>query len=176
MPTKDHMLRMPRVAPPLLLCLALPLAACDLGPDYARPAVAIPAAFRATVESAQAAWPAPDWWHGFGSPELDRLIADARANNQNLAAAAARVVQADAQLAITGSPLLPTVTGTGNASYSRIGSTGSGISGVTTGGSGVTSTTNTGAGTTTSTTNTTGSTVVSGSVRPQQPLHRQPAV
>ena len=156
---------MPRASLPLLLSLALPLAACDLGPDYARPAVAIPAAFRATAETAKAAWPAPDWWHGFGSRELDRLIADARANNQNLAAAAARVVQADAQVAITGAPLLPTLSATGNASYSRIGSTrsgSSGIAGVTTGGSGTTSTTNTGAGTTTSTTNTTGSTVVTG--------------
>ena len=152
---------MPR-ASILLLCLALSLAACDLGPDYARPAVAIPASFRATVESAQAAWPAADWWRGFGSPELNQLIADARANNQNLAAAAARVVQADAEVAITGSPLLPTVSGTGNASYSRIGSTGSGISGITTGGSGTVSSTSTGTGTTTSTTSTTGSTVVSG--------------
>ena len=157
------MLRMPHAAHAWLLSLALPLAACDLGPDYARPAVAIPAAFRATTESAQAAWPAPDWWRGFGSPELNRLIADARANNQNLAAAAARVVQADAQVSINGSPLLPTVSGTGNASYSRIGSTRSGsVAGVTTGSSGVTSTTSTGSGTTTSTTNTTGSTVVAG--------------
>ena len=144
---------------------ALPLAACDLGPDYHRPAVAIPAAFRATAASAQAAWPEPGWWHGFGSPELDRLIEDARANNQNLAAAAARVVQADAQVSIDGSPLLPTVSATGSASYSRIGSTrrGGSISGVTTGVGGVTSTSNTGSGTTTSTTSTTGSTVVSGS-------------
>ena len=155
---------MPHAFHACLLCFALPLTACNLGPDYARPVVAIPPAFRATAESAQAAWPAADWWRGFGSPELDRLIADARANNQNLAAAAARVVQADAQIAITGSPLLPTVSGTNNNSYSRIGSTrnGGGIAGLTTGGSGTTSTTNTGAGTTTSTTNTTGSTVVSG--------------
>ncbi len=158
------MQRMPRFTHACLLSLSLPLAACDLGPDYARPAVAIPAAFRATADSAQAAWPAADWWRGFGSPELDHLIADARANNQNLAAAAARVVQADAQVAINGSPLLPTVSATGNASYSRIGSTRSGsIAGVTTGGGGTTSTTSTGSGTTTSTTNTTGSTVVSGS-------------
>jgi multidrug efflux system outer membrane protein len=155
--------RMPHASHAWLFAFALPLTACDLGPDYARPAVAIPAAFRATTESAEAAWPAPDWWHGFGSPELDRLIADARANNQNLAAAAARVVQADAQVSINGSPLLPTVSATGNASYSRIGSTRSGaVSGVTTGSSGTTSTTSTGSGTTTSTTNTTGSTVVSG--------------
>ena len=116
-----------------MLCVALPLAACDLGPDYVRPAVAIPAAFRATAESAKAAWPAPDWWHGFGSAELDRLIGDARANNQNLAAAAARVVQADAQVAITGAPLLPALNATGSANYSRTGSTRSrsGLSGVT---------------------------------------------
>ena len=154
---------MPHAFHAWLILLTLPLAACDLGPDYARPAVAIPDAFRATVESAEAAWPSPDWWRGFGSPELNQLIADARANNQNLAAAAARVVQADAQVSITGSPLLPTVSGTGNASYSRIGTTGSGVSGITTGGGGTTSTTSTGAGTTTSTTNTTGSTVVAGS-------------
>ena len=71
-------------------------------------------------------------------------------------------MQADAQVAITGSPLLPTVSATGNASYSRIGSTrGGSVAGITTGGSGVTSSTSTGSGTTTQTTNTTGSTVVS---------------
>ncbi len=151
------------------ILFALPVAACDLGPDYRRPALAIPAAFRATADSAVAAWPDAGWWRAFGSPELDRLIADAEANNQNLAAAAARVVQADAQVAITGSPLLPTVSATGSATYSRIGSTRSGlggaVSGVTTGTGGVTSTTSTGSGTTstTSTTGTTGSTVVTGS-------------
>ena len=149
-----------------VLPVALLLSGCDLGPDYFRPKLAIPAAFRAaTPATAQAAWPDVGWWHAFGSPELDRLIADAQANNQNLAAAAARVVQADAQVSISGSPLLPTLSATGNASYSRIGSTrrgSSGIAGVTTGSSGVTSSTSTGAGTTTQTTNTTGSTVVSG--------------
>ncbi len=148
-----------------MLTIAIPVSGCDLGSDYFRPKLAIPAAFRAaTPETARAAWPAVEWWHAFGSPELDRLIADAKANNQDLAAAAARVVQADAQVSISGSPLLPTISATGNASYSRIGSTGrgGGVSGVTTGSSGVTSSTNTGAGTTTQTTNTTGSTVVTG--------------
>ncbi len=112
--------------------IGVPLSACNLGPDYVRPKVAIPLAFRATAESAAAAWPAADWWHAFGSPELDGLIADARANNQNLAAAAARVVQADAQVAINGSPLLPTVTATGSANYTRSGSTRSSASGLTT--------------------------------------------
>ena len=148
-----------------MLAIAQPLSGCGLGPDYFRPKLAIPAAFRAaTPETAQAAWPAAEWWHAFGSPELDRLIADARTNNQDLAAAAARVVQADAQVSISGSPLLPTLSATGNASYSRLGSSRRGsTSGITTGSSGLTSTTSTGSGTTTQTTNTTGSTVVTGS-------------
>ena len=114
--------------------------------------MAVPAAFRATAESAREAWPAADWWRGFGSPELDRLIDEASANNQNLAAAAARVIQADAQVAISGAPLLPTVSATGNGSYTRIGShssSGSSIAGITTGATGVT-TTSTGAGTSSS--------------------------
>ena len=153
---------MPHARLPLLLPLLL-LPSCDLGPDYARPALDIPAAFRATPVSAAQAWPPAEWWHAFGSPELDGLIADTQAHNQDLAAAAARVVQADATVRINGAPLLPTLSATGNASYSRTGSSRSGsIAGVTTGGSGVTTTTNTGSGTTTSTTNTTGSTVVSG--------------
>jgi multidrug efflux system outer membrane protein len=141
-----------------LLCLA----SCDLGPDYARPALDIPAAFRATPVSAAQAWPPTEWWHAFGSPELDGLIADARAHNQDLAAAAARVVQADATVRINGAPLLPTLSADGNASYSRTGSSRSGsTSGITTGGGAVTTTT-TSNGTTTSSTSTTGSTVVSG--------------
>jgi NodT family efflux transporter outer membrane factor (OMF) lipoprotein len=102
--------------------MLIPLAACDLGPDYQRPAIAIPAAFRATAQSAQAAWPATDWWQGFRSSELNRLIEDARTNNQDLAAAAARIVQADAQARIAGAPLLPSVSGTGSAGYTRSGS------------------------------------------------------
>ncbi len=99
----------------------LALCACDLGPDYVRPTVEIPPALRATPASAVAAWPGLEWWHGFGSPELDGLIADARARNDNLAAAAARVLQADAQVAITGAPLLPAITGSANGAYDRTG-------------------------------------------------------
>jgi multidrug efflux system outer membrane protein len=100
----------------------LALSACDLGPDYARPALEVPAAFRASAAGAAQAWPAPDWWRGFGSPELNRLIAEAQAYNQDLAAAAARVVQADAQVSISGSPLLPSLDASANGSYTRTGS------------------------------------------------------
>lgn len=100
------------------------LAACNLGPFYSRPKVDIPEQFRATAESAAAAWPSPDWWRGFSSPELDGLIDRARAYNNDLVIAAARIIQADAQARISGAPLLPAVNGTGNYDYQRTGTGG----------------------------------------------------
>jgi len=101
------------------------LAGCSLGPFYHRPALDVPPAFRATADTAEAAWPPEEWWRNFHSPELDGLIASARVYNNDLAAAVARVVQADAQVRISGSPLLPTVQGTGDDSYRRTGLSGS---------------------------------------------------
>ena len=46
--------------------------------------------------------PAPqvdgEWWHAFGDPQLDRIVADALSGNPDLDAALARVAQADAVL------------------------------------------------------------------------------
>lgn len=98
----------------------LPLAACDLGPDYQRPDAEIPAAFRAASDPA-ANWPRDDWWTGFRSPELDALIDAARTNNFDIAAAVARVRQADAQVRIAGAALLPTLDATGDASWQHTG-------------------------------------------------------
>ncbi|MFB0700911.1 efflux transporter outer membrane subunit [Pseudomonas protegens] len=56
------------------------------------------------------------WWTRFGSPELDQLIAEARAGSHDLAAAMARVRQAQASAIVAGAPLLPSVNGTFNAS------------------------------------------------------------
>jgi NodT family efflux transporter outer membrane factor (OMF) lipoprotein len=103
------------------MAAAVLLAGCSLGPRYERPTLDIPPAFRATSDSAAAAWPAEDWWRNFHSPELDDLIARARAHNDDLAAAAARVIQADAQVRISGAPLLPTLNATGGYSYEHAG-------------------------------------------------------
>ncbi len=93
------------------------LAGCDLGPDYVKPTLEVPAAYRASPATAATAWPATDWWSIFGSPELDRLIAEARQHNFDLAAAIARVEEANAQVAISGSPLLPTVSAVGTGEF-----------------------------------------------------------
>jgi multidrug efflux system outer membrane protein len=118
----------PRVRPwQYLLCRSSWAAAvslltgCDLGPDYQRPTLDIPPAYRATSESAAAAWPAADWWRGFHSPELDALIEDARTRNFDIAAAIARVRQADAQVRISGAPLLPTLSGNASATWQHEG-------------------------------------------------------
>jgi multidrug efflux system outer membrane protein len=123
-----------RLARVLLLVSAFALpSACDVGPNYARPASDIPAAYRASPQTAATAWPSADWWRGFRSAELNYLIEQARLQNFDIAAAIARVRQADAQVRIAGALLLPDFTGSGSANWqhqglgtgssSRIGST-----------------------------------------------------
>lgn len=82
------------------------LAACSL-PAYRRPVVATPPAWRESPANAR--WPAADWWREFHSPELDALIRRAQIANLDLAAAVARVREADAQARIAGAPLLPSL-------------------------------------------------------------------
>ena len=91
------------------------LFACSVGPAYKRPDVAPPAQWRESAgnggangnEVPPSVWPAADWWHGFGSAQLDELIAEAERNNDDLAGAVARVREADAQVRIAGAALLP---------------------------------------------------------------------
>jgi NodT family efflux transporter outer membrane factor (OMF) lipoprotein len=92
-------------------------AGCRLGPQAAAPEPNIPAAYRGTVPEAPPVTVA--WWQGFGSPELDGLIADATAGSFDIQAAIARVRQADAQLRVAGSALLPTVEANAGASWTR---------------------------------------------------------
>ncbi len=91
-------------------CLFLLLHACSVGPAYKRPDVALPSNWHDSTEAdAPTVWPAADWWHGFGSPQLDQFIGEAQSRNDDLAAAIARVTQADAQVRIAGAPLLPSL-------------------------------------------------------------------
>jgi outer membrane protein, multidrug efflux system len=107
--------------PGLLYAAASLLSGCDLGPNYHRPSPDVPPAYRATPETAAAAWPSADWWQGFRSPELNTLIEQARVQNFDIAAAIARVRQADAQVRIAGATLLPDISGTGNGSWQHEG-------------------------------------------------------
>jgi outer membrane protein, multidrug efflux system len=93
----------------IVAAAALALTACSVGPQYERPVIAAPAAWRNAQAHAPAAWPTSDWWRGFGSPQLDAFIAQAQRANDDIAAAIARVREADAQTRIAGAPLLPAV-------------------------------------------------------------------
>ncbi len=85
------------------------LAACSVGTPYRKPEIALARAWNADSVAADSVWPAAEWWHSFGSARLDELIDEAQRANDDLAAAMARIQEADAQLRIAGAPLLPTV-------------------------------------------------------------------
>jgi NodT family efflux transporter outer membrane factor (OMF) lipoprotein len=80
-----------------------------LTPDYQAKA------FVGPIEPSAQVWPKPDWWTVFGSPELSGLVAQAQSNNLDLAAAASRVLQADAQVTIQRSALFPQIAAQGQA-------------------------------------------------------------
>jgi multidrug efflux system outer membrane protein len=88
--------------------LVAALISCSVGPAYRRPDVPAPAAWQGGQDVA-GIWPEAGWWHGFSSPQLDQLIDDAQRGNDDLAAAVARVREADAQARIAGAHLLPTL-------------------------------------------------------------------
>ncbi len=102
------------------LALALALAGCSLGPAYHRPATPAVKAWRTPIPAAARAWPAGDWWRAFGSPELDRLIREAEQANDDLAAAIARVREADAQVMVQSAPLLPSADASFTADRQKI--------------------------------------------------------
>ncbi|MDO8608752.1 MAG: efflux transporter outer membrane subunit [Phaeospirillum sp.] len=104
----------------ILLASALALTGCSIGDDYVRPTTKAPAAWKnAATPVTRAEWPSADWWRRFGSIRLDELMRQAQAGNFDLAIAMAKVRQADAQAAIMGAPLLPSLSGSGGASRGR---------------------------------------------------------
>ena len=54
-------------------------------------------------------WPDMSWWEQFQSPELNALATESRSKNLDLAAATARITQAEAQTNIARAALLPSV-------------------------------------------------------------------
>jgi multidrug efflux system outer membrane protein len=102
----------------LLLLLPLLLGACALGPAYQRPQTPVPQAWNTAPAAAQ--WPAAAWWRSFRSPELDALIAAAKRGSTDLAAAAARVREADAEARIAGAALLPSIGAEADAGPDRL--------------------------------------------------------
>lgn len=91
------------VAATLILLLS---AGCTLGPDYRRPEVDVPAAWR--LDDRQARELADTaWWRQFDDPVLDGLIAEAVSGNKDLQLAAARIEQYAGRYGVARADLFP---------------------------------------------------------------------
>ena len=99
------------------LLLSPVLSGCILGTEKPELNLEVPAGYREAqhARAPDAAVPALDWWRGFRSAELTALMEAAQIYNLDIAVAIAQIVQADAQVGISGAPLFPSLTGTGTA-------------------------------------------------------------
>ncbi len=118
-----------RLPMPLLAGLAvLPLAGCvapsaDAG-RQPKPVSALASASLASEPGAPEprqgrAWPANDWWRGYGDPQLDALIAEALAGSPDIAEAAARLRRAAAQTGEARAASRPSVTANGSVALAK---------------------------------------------------------
>jgi multidrug efflux system outer membrane protein len=96
--------------------LALFATACTkVGPDYERPKMPVPPAYRFADANEQAASLADlPWWQVFDDPALQALVREAVANNLDVRIAAARVEELRARAGIVKSFLYPQVDGVVN--------------------------------------------------------------
>ena len=92
-----------------LLCVVLAGCAHKIPIAEPPPAVDMPAAWMQGAQPGDQVWPDNHWWQRFGSTELTGLVDQGQQSNLDLAAALARVRQAEAQARIAGVPLLPSV-------------------------------------------------------------------
>ena len=97
------------------------LSGCAVGPDYVRPEVEVPAAFKEQWKTAEprAELPRGPWWQLFGDPELDRLIAQVEVSNQNIRAVEAQYRQARALAQQARSEYFPLLTGDAGVTRNR---------------------------------------------------------
>jgi outer membrane protein, multidrug efflux system len=136
------------------LLLGPGLSGCILGSEKPELGLEVPAGYREGGHHApDADVPALDWWRGFRSSELTALMEAAQIRNLDIAVAVAQIIQADAQVGVSGAPLLPSVSGTVTAENEHFGSSSaqsSSISGLASGSSGASTFNSFGAGLTAS--------------------------
>jgi outer membrane protein, multidrug efflux system len=89
------------------------LAGCAVGPNYRRPKVNVPDVYRdepptTSSQPATTSLGNEKWWEVFQDPVLQQLIRTALQENYDVKVAAARILQAQAQLGITRANQFPT--------------------------------------------------------------------
>jgi multidrug efflux system outer membrane protein len=90
---------------------------CAVGPNYSRPGVATPTAWKEGAVATNTAVLPPQWWHIFNDSELNALETQAVGANQNLKLAVARVTEARALARVSESEFYPSISG--NGAYAR---------------------------------------------------------
>ncbi|GAB4327346.1 MAG: efflux transporter outer membrane subunit [Bacteroidales bacterium] len=83
------------------------VAGCKVGPDYERPGISLPDTYRFSETTDTSSL--TGWWKLFDNPELDSLVAFALENNQDIAVAAERVLEARAVTGYQKSDLYPSI-------------------------------------------------------------------
>ncbi|WP_153110380.1 efflux transporter outer membrane subunit [Propionivibrio limicola] len=99
---------MRKIASTSITLLALLTGGCMIGPDYYRPAVDTPQAWRLTDEGAKDLANTP-WWEQFDDPVLNELVATALRENKDLLIAIARIDEYAGRYGITRSALFPQI-------------------------------------------------------------------
>lgn len=99
--------------------LALLLAGCLPQEPAPEVGIATPTHYVEGPANPNAHLPPPEWWRSFRSNDLARFVAEANADNLDIAVATAEIVQADAQVGISGAPLYPNLTFAGTAAQIR---------------------------------------------------------
>jgi NodT family efflux transporter outer membrane factor (OMF) lipoprotein len=121
-----------------LTAIGLVLAGCTVGPDYKRPSVTTPPAFKEADGWKQAdpseAVDRGRWWEVFGDPVLNDLETQVEVSNQSLAASVAAYRESLALLDEQRASLFPTISLTGTVTRARGSSASTGTTGSTTGG------------------------------------------
>jgi outer membrane protein, multidrug efflux system len=106
------------------------LSGCILGTERPELNLEISESYRAAPKGgADAAVPAVDWWRGFRSGELSALMDAAQLHNLDIAVAMAEIIQADAQVGVSGAALLPTLTGNASAEREHLSGNNGGVGG-----------------------------------------------
>jgi multidrug efflux system outer membrane protein len=109
---------------PLACAALLALSGCTLGPDYERPQVPLPDAWREVDRAEQDSLANTPWWELFQDQTLQVLIRMALDENKDLAIAVERIEEARALYGFTRADLYPRVDLTASAGRLRVSETG----------------------------------------------------
>ena len=90
-----------------MICSLALIGGCTVGPDYIKPEIDVPPAYRFQLPAEVMQQPA--WWNAYADPHLDALVQEALTNNHDLRIASARVDEFAAILAGTRSQGFPQV-------------------------------------------------------------------